>query len=57
MKIGVSTASFYPLETELALEEIGKSGIKTAEIFINAESEMKDSFTDILLDIKNQYLL
>lgn len=55
MKIGVSTASFYPLETELALEEIGKSGIKTAEIFINAESEMKDSFTDILLDIKNQY--
>ena len=27
MKIGVSSASYYPLETELALEEIGKSGI------------------------------
>ena len=26
MKIGVSTASYYPLETEVALEEIGKAG-------------------------------
>lgn len=55
MNIGISTASFYPLETELALEEIGKSGIKTAEIFFNAESELKPSFIDILFDIKNEY--
>ncbi len=55
MNIGVSTASFYPLETELALEEIGKAGIKNSEIFINAESELKSAFTDILLDIKNRY--
>ena len=26
MNIGISTASYYPLETESALEEIGKSG-------------------------------
>lgn len=55
MKLGVSTASFYPLETELALEEIGKSGVKNAEIFFNCESELKDSFVDILLGIKEKY--
>lgn len=55
MDIGVSTASFYPLETELALEEIGKMGIKTTEIFFNAESELKDSFIEILCEIKNRY--
>lgn len=55
MKIGVSTASYYPLETELALEEIGKCGIKTTEVFFNAESELKDSFIDMLLDIKERY--
>jgi len=55
MNIGISTASYYPLETELALEEVGKSGCKTSEIFFNAETELKDSFVDILLDIKNEY--
>ena len=55
MNIGVSTASFYPLETEIALEEIGKSGIKTAEIFFNAECELKPAFIDILTDIQSQY--
>ena len=55
MKLGVSTASYYPLETELALEEIGKSGVKNAEIFFNCESELKDSFIEILLDIKEKY--
>ncbi len=57
MNIGISTASYYPLETELALEEVGKSGFKTTEIFFNAESELKDSFVDILEDIKNCYEL
>ena len=47
MNLGVSTASFYPLETEQALEEIGKAGIKNTEIFFNCESELKDSFVDI----------
>lgn len=57
MKIGISTACLYPLETELALEEIGKAGIKETEIFFNAECELKDSFIDILLDIKENYNL
>ncbi len=55
MEIGISTASYYPLETELALEEVGKSGANVTEIFFNAESELKDCFIDILLDIKEKY--
>ena len=55
MNLGISTASFYPLETELALEEVGKAGVKNTEIFFNAESELKDSFIEILLGIKEKY--
>jgi sugar phosphate isomerase/epimerase len=55
MNIGVSTSCFYPVPTEIALEKIGKSGIKTTEVFFNAESELKPAFTDILLDIKEEY--
>jgi sugar phosphate isomerase/epimerase len=47
MNIGVSTASLYPKATEEALEIIGKNGVKTTEIFFNAESELKPSFVDI----------
>ena len=55
MNLGVSTSCYYPLETELSLKEVAKSGAKTTEIFFNCESELKDSFIDILVDIKNQY--
>lgn len=55
MNIGISSACYYPLETELALEEVGKSGASTTEIFFNAESELKSSFVDILLNIKENY--
>ena len=55
MKIGISTASFYPIETEIALEEVGKAGAKATEIFFNANSELKNSFVDILYDIKTKY--
>jgi len=55
MDIGISTASYYPLETELALEEVGKTGCGFTEIFFNAESELKDSFVDILLETKEKY--
>ena len=55
MKIGVSTSCFYPLETEVSLENLGKAGIKHTEIFFNALSELKQSFVDILIDIKEEY--
>lgn len=55
MEIGVSTSCYYPLETELALEEVGKAGVKNTEVFFNALSELKPTFTDMLLDIKRNY--
>lgn len=55
MEIGVSTSCFYPLETELSLENLGKAGVKTAEIFFNANCEFKQSFVDMLLDIQKEY--
>ncbi len=55
MKIGVSSSCYYPLETELALKKIGESGIDTAEIFFNCQSELKEGFVDMLCDIKNHY--
>lgn len=55
MNIGVSTSSFYPLETEEALEQLGKAGVKYTEIFFNALSELKPAFIDILEDILNNY--
>lgn len=55
MNIGVSTASLYPIDTEIAFEKIAKSGVKTTEIFFNCETELKPSFVEILLDIKEAY--
>ena len=40
MNIGISTACFYPMETEKALLELAKSGAKTIEIFFNADCEL-----------------
>ncbi len=55
MNVGISTACFYPLETEVSFETLGKAGIKHTEIFFNALSELKPAFIDILTDIKNEY--
>ncbi|MBO5211742.1 MAG: sugar phosphate isomerase/epimerase [Clostridia bacterium] len=55
MNIGVSTSSLYPLETELALERIGKAGVKNAEVFFNCEGELKPAFIDMLCDIRDEY--
>lgn len=51
MSIGISTASFYPLETEEAISLIGQNKIACTEIFFNSEKELKDTFTDYILDI------
>ncbi|NMP37394.1 MAG: sugar phosphate isomerase/epimerase [Clostridiales bacterium] len=55
MNIGASTACFYPLETELSLERVGKLGFKTAELFMNSFSEMEDGFVSGLCNIKEEY--
>ncbi len=54
MKVGISTASFYPLETEEALALIAKQDVPCCEIFFNAESELKDSFIEILSEIASK---
>lgn len=55
MKIGVSTSCLYPLETEKALLGIAKAGIKTTEIFFNANCELEKDFVDGLKRIKDEY--
>ena len=54
VETGVSSACFYPLETEKSLEEAGKCGFKNVELFINSHSESEDDFVEILLEIKNK---
>jgi len=51
MSIGISTASFYPLETEDAIALISENRIECTEIFFNSNRELKHSFIDYLLDI------
>lgn len=55
MEIGISSACFYPLVTEKALETLGKGGIKTCEVFINTISETTPQFAKELNKIKNEY--
>lgn len=55
INLGISTACFYPFETEASLELIGKNGVKTTEIFFNSLGELKSSFIKDLLQIKNAY--
>ena len=56
MSIGISTASFYPLEVEEAVKIISENRIECAEIFYNSSREIKDSFTDYILDIIKEKL-
>lgn len=41
MKIGVSTACFYPEETEKAILKLSDAGINAVEIFFNADCELQ----------------
>lgn len=51
MKIGASTACFYPLETEKALLLLAQAGIKNAEIFFNADCELSGIIFDEIKSI------
>lgn len=55
MQIGVSTACLYPLETEKALDELNKLGVKNIEIFLEANSEAEPSFCEKLREKINYY--
>lgn len=44
MRIGASTACFYPLETEKALKKVTDLGFEKAEVFVNAPCEYDEDF-------------
>lgn len=43
-RIGISTACYYPLETEKALKRICSKGVKSCEIFLNTTSELEEDY-------------
>lgn len=45
MKIGASTANFYPQPVEEALNTVLAAGFRTVEVFANAPSEREPAFT------------
>lgn len=53
MRIGISTASFYPLLTEEALKMVINSGVPCTEVFFNAKCELEKQFINELVKIKN----
>lgn len=55
MKIGVSTSCFYPMLTEESLKLVGENGVKTTEIFFNANCELEKPFIKELKCIKDYY--
>lgn len=44
MNLGISTASFYPLEPENALKQLGEWNIPNVEVFINAQCELETQY-------------
>ena len=55
MKIGISSASLYPLETEKALEFLCKNEIPVTEIFFNSPSELEPCFVKELSRLAKTY--
>ncbi len=57
MAIGVSSSCLYPLSPCEGLETIGKLGVKTCEVFINAPSELTPDYATKLNKIKDEYAM
>ncbi len=55
MKIGASSACFYPLETEKSFEKVAAMEVPCAEIFFNSPSELDKTFVRQLCRIKESY--
>ena len=55
MAVGISTACFYPMETERSLIETGKLQADCVEIFINSPHELDKAYIDKFADIQKQY--
>lgn len=55
MKIGISTACFYPRLLEEGIERIASLGLRTIEIFFNTESEFREPFVSELARLIREY--
>ena len=55
MSYGISTSCLYPMQTEEALELLGKSGVKTCEVFLNSERETTPQFAKKLKNIADAH--
>lgn len=55
MKIGISNASLYPVNTEEALKFLGENGVKVTEVFFNSPSELEEAFLKNLKSIAEYY--
>lgn len=55
MKTGMSSACFYPLETEKAVIRCGEMGFKNLEIFVNSYCELSGSILNEIRSAVNYY--
>lgn len=55
MRVGLSTASFYPEPTEKALLLTAEAGASCAELFINAPSEFTPAFFDQMAALAREH--
>ncbi|MDD3765947.1 MAG: sugar phosphate isomerase/epimerase [Eubacteriales bacterium] len=55
MEIGISTACFYPMQTEQTLEIIAGLGASVCEVFFEAECEYEPEFTSLIKDRLTKY--
>ena len=54
MKIGVSTASLYPLHIEDAFEKLAEMGVRTAELFANSTCEAREPYLSKIRGIRDK---
>ena len=55
MKTGMSSACFYPLETEKAVRKCGEMGFKNIEIFVNSYCELNGNIRNEIKSICDYY--
>ncbi|MDR2558345.1 MAG: sugar phosphate isomerase/epimerase [Oscillospiraceae bacterium] len=55
MNIGISTACFYPTNTEEALLRLAQQGFRNVEIFINCDMELENPVRAELLRVVREY--
>ncbi len=55
MKIGISSACYYPMETEQALRRCGELGFRNIELFVNCGSEMQGEYYNRLTAVLREY--